>query len=588
MFTTGLDDTDPSAQEVVLKPRQRITGIRLLVADAEPTGAASVAGRVVDGAGKPVPGARVMFAGGVSPAAGVAPAYADVEGRFELRGLAGSGQPCTLQVTAAGHATSTREDVPVGVMNVTLVLERTGAIEGRVVDARTGQPIPRFQVSDAGVGVSSRGVDVMRPRVETYFYDSEGRFALSDLRPGDHTLVARAPGYAPAAQAVPGVQSDATVSGVTISLLRGCRVEGRVEDPTGRPVARADVELTDAPDRAQRGTLRQNSDRDGRFTFEGLPAQTAHLRVDHPQYGRAVASTRLAPGQIASVVLVLGSGASIEGLVTVNGAPASGAEIDVSGDALEPDMDRPPLTADPAGYYALRGLREGSCQVHVRLQGGSATMYREVQVAANQTTRMDFDFDLGTGVVEGYLTLRGKPVAGNVAAVLALGEDRQQRLSTPADTNGWYRLEAVPGGRVALDVSALGMGDVQRSVEVNVQENGTLRQDIELVTSGAIEGRVHGGPRPGSAGPMVQVLLAPGSLNSDQVAAAFGPGGSGLPGLRQAPVGQNGAYGFYNLEPGAYTVVALGFNAQATTPDLDAAVVTLLGAETLTADLSLE
>lgn len=135
-----------------------------------------------------------------------------------------------------------------------------GAITGRIVDRRTGEPI-------AGAKVVAYGRSGRR-KART---DEHGRYAIRGLRPGTYRVKARARGYVKAAFPRPiDLRPGQTVEDVNFALvpkLRRGAIAGQVIDArTQRPIAGAVVFA-----RGEHGSARVVADRHGYYRMRLKP-----------------------------------------------------------------------------------------------------------------------------------------------------------------------------------------------------------------------------------------------------------------------------------------------------------------------------
>jgi len=173
---------------VPVRGREITEGIGFRLRKARPE-LGAIAGRVTDRrTGEPVSGAVVVATDGN----GRLKVRADGRGNYILKGL----KPGNYEVIAVarGYLKETfPRRVPVTAGNVTKDIDfalapkpRKGAIMGRVVDARTHEPVAGAVVTARGENGDGRAVT-----------DRRGCYALR-LQPGAYRLVARARGYTPA------------------------------------------------------------------------------------------------------------------------------------------------------------------------------------------------------------------------------------------------------------------------------------------------------------------------------------------------------------------------------------------------------
>lgn len=175
-------------------------------------------------------------------------------------------QAGTIQVTQDPVVADV--DLPVG-----------GTVEGRVVDATTGDPVP-----DVRVTASTRG-RAGRERVGVLLRaGSRGGFAISALPPVPLELAVRLPpGSAylgpwydgPGWQRPLRIEGSRRTTGVVVALRRGAELQGTVRDDRGQPVAGARIRVTwPGCPLACPGEVR--TDASGAYRLPGIPPGSDH------------------------------------------------------------------------------------------------------------------------------------------------------------------------------------------------------------------------------------------------------------------------------------------------------------------------
>jgi len=162
--------------------------------------------------------------------------------------------------------------------------KREGAISGRVIGA-DGQPVPDAQVFAGHLG------DKPRSQGGEGQADDEGNFKLTGLSPGVYLLNAYAPGYVAS-----GASSDYDIhrigENVTIKLVKGGVITGRVTDETGEPIVNVSVIIsrvrdlegkTPASRFASIGSGDGRTDDRGIYRIFGLPPGTYIVYVGDAQ-----------------------------------------------------------------------------------------------------------------------------------------------------------------------------------------------------------------------------------------------------------------------------------------------------------------
>jgi protocatechuate 3,4-dioxygenase beta subunit len=170
------------------------------------------------------------------------PATTDDQGKITLTGLGrGRGITINLGVVDPRHA---RQDLQIdagqpGDQEISLALQPARLIEGRVLAADTGRPIPNAVIS---IGAGGGPVRAFRP--SRFRADDRGRFTANPF-PGESFRVSA---YAPEGQPylVPQVEFAWTKAAVKktldIALPRGVLIRGKVtEAGTGRPLTASSV-----------------------------------------------------------------------------------------------------------------------------------------------------------------------------------------------------------------------------------------------------------------------------------------------------------------------------------------------------------
>ncbi|QSQ23204.1 carboxypeptidase regulatory-like domain-containing protein [Pyxidicoccus parkwayensis] len=455
-------------------------------------------GRVVDTAGRPIAGADVMATPlahrdpGIVRDSPESPAQfersqtrSDAQGRFTLKDLRAG----AVRVRA-WHRYTLFQDVPPvqvapGQDEVTVVLERQRAVEGRVVDPE-GRPVSNFQVNDRS------------------FSDAQGQFYDVPVPEGRTTLTFWAEGFAAELRVVDVPAGKRGRLREPIVLQRGRRVSGRVVKEDGcTPIAGAVVSLdhADAPESGVRDFVSTLTDADGRFQLGSLGEEPLFLRVAKRE--ASIFSSALIP-------LVRVPVGAEEDAVTVRFTP----EVSLTG-VVKDNQGRPmgeawlhadcalfPIPLDAAGRFAMHGLDGGqpcSLQVSTDDDAGPPLHFfspRQVMLPARGTLRVELSarsgpaslkvqvprMDMWLGLLEGevpmpetwkqYKALRG---------VLRTDPCEDCRALQRHDKPGEYTFSQLPLGRYTLLVGALrpgldGMAFVR--VPVNLTAPGQTRVEV--------------------------------------------------------------------------------------------------------------
>lgn len=359
----------------------------------QPIGA--IAGRVVNNDGDPITEFELaVTAGALYGVDGYSAywsrqpftAFKHAEGRFSLEGI--ERDEIGIAVRAAGYGTSyasiARRDADA---EITIVLYEEAALSG-IVLGPNGEAIAGAKVfldsDDFGEWIPS--MDASASAVS----DEAGRFRIGHLEPEEYTAIARAEGFAPA-------RADVTLhqgrdAEVTLRLEAGASIEGLVRN--NGQTATASVSLASIMGGDYQEIIAAES---GRFRFSGLPAGNYVLGAWNEEGDARAVDVALAPGEVRELTLELAKrGATLEGVVTENGVPVLGGEIECY--SLSPDgFGGAAALIEPDGSYVLEGVIGGDCIVRVLAEsprGGRIQIAPGFLVTVEQGGASRFDVDL--------------------------------------------------------------------------------------------------------------------------------------------------------------------------------------------------
>ncbi len=508
---------------------------------------AAVAGRVVDEAGRPITGARVVATPASEPFPVVDPRRDGVltgeGGGFELPAL--SAGTWRLVATHGDHAPSTGAPLTVdGTLRrdgVELVLSPGGVVRGVVRDP-AGRP-----VASADVRVVLRGYVFWRARRQA-FSGADGRFEIAGLPRRALDVVA---------------SHDTGASAIAAADLAGARerelalvldvtgvLEGVVVDRAGAPVGDAQVVAAPELSPAQlaergawgvRGVPEAVTDQGGRFRFAGLPDGPYRVRAARP--GTAPDAMSLSPGALARPrdpplrLVLVGDGRVVGKVAFADGTAAPAFTVAVG--ATHPI----PFTGAD-GAFALPTLA-GTHALVIAGPGFARKAVYDVAIAEGKDT------DLGTiTVAEGrsvsgrVLDASGAPVPNAKVAAgfilsgggseLYLKQDSIDTKDTETDAHGRFALDGFSTKMITVVAGKDGIGRSESTRVPAGTESATL--DLVLQPTAALEGKI---TRGGAPVPDAIVIAAPiGAINSNFF----------------VQTGPDGTYAHDALAPGAYLV----------------------------------
>ena len=529
--------------------------------------ARQITGKVVDGAGRAVPGALVWL--------GVDPGRSSISGpKGELRLPVATGGRFWIQGHAQDHLPGLLWVDPGAETADRLVLrlDRAQWVEGQTID-EAGEPL-------GGVAV---GVTMKEPSADPAFRrdplfarvrsDAGGRFRVGVRRGQGYVFEGSRLGYRT-------VQADLDTSSETgaesggsrgaagdlelvLRLARHHGAWGRVLDWRRHPAAGVTVWLLPAGSRdrmaletrGRRGNLDPKlsaaSDPDGVFRLEHLPAP----EIDLVAYG---------PGLAPAVVLGIRAGAGQEGAVDLGtvvlrqGVELAGGVVDNEGHPIEdasvwlldPGESIARQKADPAHKREpeCRTARDGSFRLSDLAPRTAVRL--GVNAEGYQPSVVDLEEVGGSGHVRIVLTRQGL-LSGRVLDPDDLPVAGARVLLTPADDPA-----GVVGERLGMDAERSTKSDEDGIFELDELEGGTYR--LEAYGDGFLSSDLQTmDVVPGSPVEDVELHLRRGASVEGQVLTDAGEPVEGAVVLFGRPAARTGADGSFlveGVEPGPTTV----------------------------------
>lgn len=197
--------------------------------------------RLINDKGEPVKNARIEAGHLTAGDNNGVDTDSDAEGRFQFDTLR---DRATFNIYADGYTSVSWEKLPLdGEDEVTVILQRVGAIIGKVIDAQSGAPLPKFNIK-----IRAEGILSARHESGEDFGGGGGTFRLDSLRSGEPTtLIVSAPGYPSHffenLKPTPGGEGDPAILKISKNPDGYYRIAGTLLDADGKPVAGAEVRL---------------------------------------------------------------------------------------------------------------------------------------------------------------------------------------------------------------------------------------------------------------------------------------------------------------------------------------------------------
>ncbi len=383
----------------------------------------------------------------------------------------------------------------------------------------TNHPLAQTYVYLSNADGSQGGADMTNP---------DGVFRLLSLT--NNTYAVAVAGYWLPQPVQVTVPASGSVTGLTVIVRQGGSITGVVRDQTGTTL------LTNVPVQAvsesTNGGFAATTGSDGSFLLSGLPPDIYDLTVGgDPFVPQTLTGMILSDGQILTTNLFLAPGASVQGTVAANGAPATNAAVTLwtaSGGVAAATI------TDTSGNFSLLGLAAGDYTLEVQAEG-CAPFTTSAHIEAGQTLQQA-PVSLLPGATISVIQHYGasQVVTNDIASLYQDGNLVTQQF---ADTNGFAVFSGLAAGQYTLVESGYGFQAATNSI--TVQAGASVTNDSPTVFLGSVVGRV----TDGSGAPIADMpVRVSGATSANQ----------GLIDLE--PTDGEGHYAVLGLPAGAYFV----------------------------------
>ncbi len=401
------------------------------------------------------------------------------DGGFQLTGLP---TDASLELTAAkggyapdqadpGYVNPASLTYQAGQSNVVLTMRRGGGIEGTVVEEGSATPIAHARILPSWAWYGNHQ-SVAGPT------GPDGRFAMHDLSPGEHTLRTLV-GTNQFADWIcedvnVAVEAGVTNRGVRITASRGAVLEVAVrEETSGAPLADANVNVS----RESMGSMAKTA-ADGVARLRLAPGEY-YVHAAKERYKGDNNQAALEPGKTNRITFSLKTSPKLLGRVLdPDGKPAPNTIVTlfpVRGFQKQTDTQgRFALTSDQAQYYG--GMEEQRLVIARDLQRNLAAAVELDDEATNAEVRLQPALVLAGQVTDP----KGNAITNAEAQLLFWTERTGAPLDRPAkvDAQGRFEIKALPQGRrYNVSVSAKGFGREDRSLQADESAKARVQLD---------------------------------------------------------------------------------------------------------------
>jgi len=346
---------------------------------------------------------------------------------------------------------------------VVVKVDRGIEISGRVIHA-DGTP-----VGGAIVEIPA----AHRPR--TAISASDGTFKLAGVDAGSGSLHAFSSDRRLSSSAV---TVNAPASGVTITMPRGVRLQGRVVDrATQKPVNDFTIFLPSGNGGSISDGQRIHSE-DGRYTLDNVSPGSAEIVVRAAGYSQGSRSDIVAEDgkTISGIDIQLDRAARVTGRVTSASGPVDGVAVLVDPNPFKPSALR--SVSDHDGQYVIDGVAAGDHIIRFE-RSGFVAVNKPLAVGDGEP-HLDVTLDAGHELRGRVVDRSGRGVR-DVAVNVADG-------NAATDGEGAFVLRGIPEGRHKVVVQKGGYLPAEATLDLPQTQPLTLTLD----TGATINGRVTG------------------------------------------------------------------------------------------------
>ncbi len=444
-------------------------------------------GIVVDGDGKPVPGASIWLTEAYSAFQGAVVAAAGDDGKFQMRHVE---LQRLIGARAPGFAPSVLRSIegrPTSVLPIRIVLDQPAAAVEGVVVGPAGNPLPgamvKIEKKAGGLMWTPDGIELRYAPLAART-DGEGTFAFDSVPVGDLTIAARSEGLVPFEE--PIAVPEEGLAGVRIDLEEGATVVGTVRTPEGNVawgtiVAVGPGESTEPYRSGDLASIATTVGQDGTYRLAGVKPGEFEVRADSRGKGKASARFTAQAGEEVRWDAQLTLGLEIFGrVVDENGQPVKQVLVGAEGKGCLHTW----IWTDREGRFRFSNCNEVPHTVSTQLGDSPASVAQEeVRPGSGEVTVVIRPGDRPSAFITGKIVdPDGKPA--ETAQIVMHG------LSTIyPEKDASFRIGPLPPGRHQFDVLLGEHPRIRRGCELTENETADLGT-IQVHRGGRVQARL--------------------------------------------------------------------------------------------------
>jgi len=253
------------------------------------------------------------------------------------------------------------------------------------------------------------------------------------------------------------------------------------------------------------------------------------------------------------IQIVMTRGGVIDGYLTYAGDPVGGQPVITR--IQDTDQEYSTRT-DETGRYIVDALPSGlvTLRADVPYEGGVVVSELIAEVAEGQITYVDLPLGEGTAGVGGSVLVDGQPAAGaEVIGRVFLADSHWEGFHVRVNNGGRYESPLLPAAEIELVARVTGPDNetIEGEAYVDLVPNQTLQQDLQFRLTPYIDGQITGM----NDNDQAIIILIPGRVQIPEPGPELFEAGA-LNEIERLTTTED-TFTIDNLEPGAYTVVAI-------------------------------